>query len=159
MSAIARAIDCLALAGLTIATVAGAGPAHLTELLSSARPSPALRRLFTPAIAPPGAYEVYVTPRGLEAVVAGLRRSGPEIAEWGITSESPADAFGTAGAYEPWKVARLFGGNPVRVSRGSVTDGRRLVAAVTLLSPYPDPSMTRVWPGTMIIVFRPERWK
>lgn len=161
MSAIACAICGAALAGWAAAAGigAGAGPSDLADLLSAARPSPPLVRLFTPAIAPRGAYEVYVTDRRLDAIVKALRTPDPQGSRWSIAAEGPGDAFGAGGRYDPWKLARLFGAAPVRVSRGAVTKSGRLVASVTLLSPYPDPSLARVWPGTMIVVFRPDRWR
>lgn len=145
--------------GCATVHVTGTGPADLAQLVAAARSSPLLRRLFTPAIAPPGAYEVYVTDRRLEMVVDSLHKRQPAADGWSIETRSPLEAFGTAGRHEPWRLLRLFGGASARVARGPVTDDGRLVAAVTLLSPYPDPSFTRLWPGTMIIVFRPEKWK
>jgi hypothetical protein len=60
------------------------------------------------------------------------------------------DAFSGAGTYKRSALARLYGGTRVRVARGwsASTDG---VESITLLSPYPDPSLTHLMPGTMAI--------
>jgi hypothetical protein len=60
------------------------------------------------------------------------------------------DAFGSAGAYRRSALARLYGGRRVRVVRSWTTSGGRF-ESVTRISPYPDASLTRLWPGTMEI--------
>ena len=62
------------------------------------------------------------------------------------------DAFGAAGTYKRAPLARLYGGTRVRVARGWSAAADR-VDSITLLSPYPDPSLTRLRPGTMAIRF------
>ena len=57
---------------------------------------------------------------------------------------------GAAGPYDRARLARLYGGTRVRVVRGwAETAGH--FESVTLLSPYPDPDLTRLQPGTMVI--------
>jgi len=64
------------------------------------------------------------------------------------------EAFGTAGLYDRSKVARLYAGRRVSVVRAPIERDGRTIAAVTLISPYPDATLTRLEPGTMVIVLR-----
>jgi hypothetical protein len=110
---------------------------------------PALTRLFTPAAPRLGRYEVCITaetPEGVAASAPGTDWAPAETLE-------PSDAFGTAGAYDPWSLARLYRGRRVRVIRGwsRTRDG---FESVTLLSPHPDATLTRLLGGTMIITWR-----
>jgi len=66
------------------------------------------------------------------------------------------DAFGTAGTYRRSALARLYRGRRVRVVRSWTASGGRF-ESVTRLSPYPDVSLTRLWPGTMEIRWTIER--
>lgn len=66
------------------------------------------------------------------------------------------DAFGDAGSYDRARLARLFGGRRVTVVRGWQSEGNRF-ESVTLLSPYPDPTLSRLQPGTLIIRWIRER--
>ena len=63
----------------------------------------------------------------------------------------PYDAFGLSGSYNRWKVAGLY-----RSRRASVSRGPRMHAGQmeswTLIAPYPDPTLQRLEPGTLIIV-------
>jgi len=79
----------------------------------------------------------------------------PLAADQGEALEA-LDAFGAAGEYKRSTLARLYGGARVRVVRQWTTSGRRFVS-VTRLSPYPDASLRRLWPGTMEIRFTIER--
>lgn len=62
----------------------------------------------------------------------------------------PLDAFGAAGSYNRAALARLYAGKRVRVARGWMEYADRF-ESITLLSPYPDATLTRLLPGTMII--------
>jgi hypothetical protein len=110
--------------------------------------NPALTALFTPAQRGPGRYEVCTTTETIEHVVA----SGPadDIHFGDIEALESLDAFGKAGPYNRSRLARLYGGTRVMVVHGwgASAAGFR---SVTLLSPYPDPSLTRLLPGTMSI--------
>ncbi|HKB13067.1 MAG TPA: hypothetical protein VKD69_20525, partial [Vicinamibacterales bacterium] len=64
----------------------------------------------------------------------------------------PLDAFGSAGAYDRSKLARLYGGTRVHVARMWSGTARDLTST-TRLSPYPDPTLTRLIPGTLEIRF------
>jgi hypothetical protein len=103
---------------------------------------PALTALFTPRQPLMGRYEVCTTtePLGNDQVEA----------------LEALDAFGTAGTYRRSALARLYGGTRVRVARGWTSSGGRF-ESVTRLSPYPDASLTRLWPGTMEIRFTIQR--
>ncbi len=134
---------------------------------------PTLTRLFTPRVGPENTYRVFVTNAALEAVLAAfVARAGgqsstatdgaPRPAEgparaagsWTVESMDPLDAFGESGIYDRPKVGRLYVGVRAHVARGPIVESGRTVASITLISPYPDPSLTRLERGTMIIEFR-----
>jgi hypothetical protein len=104
---------------------------------------PVLTALFTPPNPRVGHYELCTTDRRIE-----------EVAEpgWTVESLEVLDAFGRAGPYDRAALARLYGGRRPRVARGWRRVGDRF-ESVTLISPYPDASLTRLNPGTMLIVF------
>jgi hypothetical protein len=121
-------------------------------------PAPALARLFTPLQAPPGTYTVTVLPEGIEAALPLVKKAlAPDAAagnppgSWQVQSLDPLEAFGTAGVYDRSKVARLFTGRRVSVVRGPVERDGKVVAAVTLISPYPDATLSRLEKGTIVI--------
>jgi len=99
---------------------------------------PAFAALFTPLRPHVGRYEVCTSP-------APLEDAGAEALE-------ALDAFGASGAYDRAKLARLYGGTRVLVAR-SWTDTGREFTSVTRVSPYPDPTLTRLIPGTLEIRF------
>jgi hypothetical protein len=119
----------------------------LVLLATSLACDPALTALFTPPKPSLGRYEVCTTTESLENVVAGAGpRFGPsELLE-------PPDAFGAAGSYNRAALTRLYAGRRVRVARGWIEDADRF-ESVTLLSPYPDATLTRLLPGTMVITW------
>ncbi len=102
---------------------------------------PALAPLFTPPHPHLGRYEVCTSNEPIQAVNGGA-----------IDALEALDAFGTAGAYDRPALARLYGGTRVQVARGWTTAGGHL-ESITRLSPYPDPTLTRLLPGTMEIRF------
>jgi hypothetical protein len=122
--------------------------ALLTLLLGPSTTSlscePALTALFTPLRPGLGRYEVCTTTDPLVEVAAAGPRFGP------IELLEPFDAFGAAGSYDRAALARLYGGTRVRVTRGWMAYVDRF-ESVTLLSPYPDATLTRLLPGTMVI--------
>jgi hypothetical protein len=111
---------------------------------------PALTSLFTPSGPGVGRYEVCTTSQSLDRV---MREASSEESK---THYGPAnllealDAFGAAGRYDRGALARLYGGKRVRVARGWIDRPDRF-ESLTLLSPYPDPTLTRLLPGTMVI--------
>ena len=102
---------------------------------------PALARLFAPRAALAGRYEVCADPRPLAEIAPP---------EWTVEALEGLDAFGTAGAYNRGALARLFGGTRARVVRGWTLRGDRF-EAVTLVSPHPDATMTRLESETLAI--------
>ncbi len=111
---------------------------------------PVLTALFTPARPQLGRYEVCTTGDSIEAVTEAGGAEGPHYSD--VEALEALDAFGTAGLYDRSKLARLYGGTRVRVARGWTESAGRF-ESVTLLSPYPDASLTRLMPGTMEIRF------
>lgn len=107
---------------------------------------PALTALFTPPRPGMGRYEVCTTTDPLAAIAAG--GGGPLYGASELLE--PLDAFGAAGSYDRAALARLYAGKRVRVARGWIEYADRF-ESVTLLSPYPDGSLTRLLPGTMVI--------
>ena len=105
---------------------------------------PALTRLFTPLHPQRGHYEVCTTPDAIEAIAADGVNYGP------VETLLPSEAFGAAGPYDRSAVARLYGGRRASVARGWRQAGEHF-ESVTLVSPYPDASLTRLIQGTMVI--------
>jgi hypothetical protein len=111
---------------------------------------PALAALFTPPRPVMGRYEVCTTAAALESVAAA---GGAEGVHYGTVEAAYAlDAFGAAGPYDRSQLARLYGGTRARVVRGWRQDGDRFVS-LTLISPYPDVTLTHLHGGTMEIRF------
>ena len=110
--------------------------------------SPTLAALFAPAHAVLGRYEVCEESAGIDAVVAAGRPEGLRYSS--IEPSDPLDALGGAGNYDRSVVAQLYGGSRARVARGWRRDGDHF-ESVTLVSPYPDASLTRLLPGTLVI--------
>ncbi len=116
-----------------------------------------LTRLFTPPTVPAGTYRVYVTGASFHNVLAAFRAvagSTDVQGAWVPRDMNALDAYGEAGPYDHAKLARLYAGSPARVTRGPVLESGQTVASITLVSPYPDASLTRLEAGTMIIEFR-----
>jgi hypothetical protein len=110
--------------------------------------SPQFRRLFTPRGAPDGTYTTFVSPRPIDEVLAGL---GTGVDAQAVVA---LEAFGQSGGYNRWKLARLYGAKRARLARFPRVENGAVVEAWTLISPYPDPSLERLEPGTLLIVLR-----
>jgi|WetSurMetagenome_2_1015567.scaffolds.fasta_scaffold42439_2 hypothetical protein len=118
-------------------------------------PSPALAAWFTPGL-DSDRYEVRVLGAGIErarqlvveAVSGGAATASP------VRQLDPLEAFGAAGSYPRTTVARLYTARRCEVVRIPVTREGRTVAALTLVSPYPDATLTRLVEGTMVIVMK-----
>jgi len=110
----------------------------------------AVTALFTPVRPALGAYDVCTSETPFDRAVEASRGAGLTIGA--IEALEALEAFGSSGAYNRAALAQLFGGQRVRVARGWIDRGDRF-ESVTLLSPYPDASLTRLQPGTMRIVF------
>jgi len=107
----------------------------------------ALTALFTPLHPILGRYEVCTTGDPLDQVAA----PAPDGPKYGPSEMlEPLEAFGAAGPYDRAALARLYAGRRVRVARGWIErDGE--FESITLLSPYPDATLARLHPGTMVI--------
>lgn len=118
----------------------------LVSALAGWTESPRHRALFTPPALPEGIYRTYVSPRPLDELAPAL----------GVAPQSlvALDAFGQSGGYNRWTVARLYGARRARVARLPRVEHGEVVEAWTLVSPYPDPGLQRLEPGTLLIVLR-----
>jgi hypothetical protein len=107
-----------------------------------------LTSLFTPSRPSVGRYEVCTTSESQEATRAEGAQTGTQWAP--VEALEALDAFGAAGAYRRSALAQLYGGTRVRVSRGWLATADHF-ESFTLLSPYPDASLTHLMNGTMVI--------
>jgi hypothetical protein len=112
---------------------------------------PLLGALFTPPRPELGRYEVCTTSAALESAAA---ETGAQDVQ--IEALEALDAFGAAGPYNRAALARLYGGTRVRLVRRWQQRGNQFISE-TLLSPYPDATLTRLNSGTMVIRFTLER--
>ena len=104
--------------------------------------------LFTPLLPRLGAYQVCAADRPLEEVAA--QASG---VHFGMTELVEAlEAFGGAGTVNRARLARLYGGRRVKVVRGWRSEQTRF-ESTTLMSPYPDVSLSRLLPGTLVVTW------
>ena len=119
------------------------------------RAAPEYLPLVAPARPRGAAYTAYVSPHGLDAVLEQLRDSSVLLRSpgaWEPRALLPADAFGQTGRYDRWKMARLYGSRRPRVARGPAVGDAGGGESWTLVSPYPDPTLQRLEPGTLLIV-------
>ena len=131
--------------------------APAAQVADAWRPAPEYLALFAPSGPRRDAYETFVSPLVLDAVLKGLLSEPGVLAvpgAWQPKPELPFDAFGQTGRYDRWKLAELYGARRPFVARGPRGDGTRVTEVWTLVSPYPDPSLTRLEPGTLRIVLR-----
>jgi len=128
---------------LAVAGAIQAAPAPAAALAATC--DAALTALFTPPKPVLGRYEVCTTSAPFDEVLAA---GGAHYAA--VEALAPLDAFGAAGPYDRSLVARLYGGVRAKVVHGWSQTGDRFVST-TLISPYPDPTLTRLLPGTMEI--------
>lgn len=113
--------------------------------------------LFAPAGGRAAAYGTYVSPLDLDTVLRRLDADTTLLrapGAWQPRTLLPADAFGQTGRYDRWKVVRLYGAARTRVARGARVEAGRVVESWTLISPYPDPSLQRLEPGTLLVILR-----
>ena len=149
--------------GATLVLAPLALPAVLAPGVSAGRPAPgwhdapALLRVFTPLHAPAGAYAAYTTDATIEKALQQVK-GDPTLSSWpgawAVETVGPFDAFGQAGGYNRWALARLYGGTPARVARGPRIEGGRVTESWTLISPFPDAQIEHLNPGTLLIVLR-----
>jgi hypothetical protein len=124
------------------------------------RPDPGLAAILLPRHAPPGAYRLAVIDQPIEtaratvmaAIAPGARVDQPPGA-WVVRQADPVEAFGEGGTYRRSRLARLFAGKPAHLLRAPIERDGQVVASVTLLSPCPDPQLSRLSPATIAILF------
>ena len=119
---------------------------YAIALILSQACDPAFLALFTPPKPVVGHYEACPIEEPIDSVVksdTATHYGAVEDADW-------LTAFGSAGSYDRAHVARLYGGTGVRLARGWRKEGSRF-ESITLISPYPDPSLTRLERGTLVI--------
>jgi len=144
-----------------------AGKVYLLLLLLSVAPAaqepvawreaPDLVAVFGPPGPRAASYSAYVTALDLDAVLQRLTGDATlqrPPGAWTPRAVLPADAFGQTGAYDRWALARLYGARGPRVARGPKGEGGRVTESWTLISPYPDATLQRLEPGTLLIVLR-----
>jgi hypothetical protein len=110
--------------------------------------NPALAALFAPAHPQAGRYEVCESAESIEAQVEAGRREGLRYGN--VEPTDPLDALGGAGSYDRSRVVRLYGATRPMVARGWRRVGNQF-ESITLVSPYPDASLDRLVPGTLVI--------
>ena len=137
--------------------MAAAGAAGAGQSGATWRAAPEYLPLFAPAGPRRGAYTTFVSPLDLDTVLERLDAE-PDLLKspgaWQAKELLPFDAFGQTGRYDRWAVARLYGSRRARVARGPRGAQGHVSESWTLISPYPDTSLTRLEPGTLLIVFR-----
>src|SRR5262245_31325679 len=119
------------------------------------RDAPEYLSLAAPAGPRRGAYRTYVTAMDLATALARLPEDAQPLATpggWKPQSLLPADAFGQTGRYDRFKLARVYGSRRPQVARGPVGHDGQVTEMWTLVSPYPDPQLERLEPGTLLIV-------
>jgi len=120
------------------------------------REAPEYLALFVPRIDRPS-YRTFVSPHGLDDVVHAIARDEGALhppGAWTPRPENPADAFGSGGTYDRFTLARLFGSRRSEVARGPRGHEGLVEESWTLVSPYPSPDLSRLEPGTLLIVLR-----
>jgi hypothetical protein len=111
-------------------------------------------RMLAPA-AHADSYGIAVTSKGLDEVLKDVDADQTLVrtpGAWAVRTESATDVFGTAGRYNRWLLARLYGSRQVQVARGARADRGRVVEAWTLISPYPSADLRALHPGTMRLI-------
>jgi hypothetical protein len=134
-----------------------AGGARASQPAAPWRDAPEYLAVFAPAGERRLAYQAFVSPRDLDAVLRDAAADAgrlPAPGAWQPKDQLPFDAFGQTGRYDHWKLARLFGARRARVARGPRGVNGQVTESWTLISPYPDPALTRLLPGTLLIVLK-----
>jgi hypothetical protein len=137
--------------------LAAASVAPAAQLGAAWHAAPEYLALFAPSGPRRDAYETFVSSLDLEAVLERLENESGVLAApgaWQSRPQLPFDAFGQTGRYDRWKLAELYGARRAYVARGPRGDGTRVTEVWTLVSPYPDPTLSRLEPGTLLIVLR-----
>jgi hypothetical protein len=125
-----------------------AGQAGPKSPVAACDPDPVLAALFTPERPAFGTYQVCASPASIDIVLEAETGTGLRFGT--VDAADPLDVFGTAGPYERSAVSRLFGGRRANVVHGWSMHGRGLTS-VTLVSPYPNRTLTALVNGTLVI--------
>jgi hypothetical protein len=140
-SALCKAVNVLTVLGFAFWLAAAAAAPQAGPPAVEIGCAPRLAVLYAPPHPQLGRYEVCVAAAPLDRVADPA---------WPREQVAPLDALGSAGAYDRAAVARLYGALRPTVARGWIRrDGA--LESVTLISPAPDPTATRLDPGTLII--------
>jgi len=114
--------------------------------------SPAHAALFAPP-ARASRFAFATTRETVDRVVAYYRGRWPpeDPRSWKIVTSGPLDVFDGAALFDRARLARLYAGKPPRIARGPITEKGRVTHTVLLVSPYPEPDLERLNPGTLIM--------
>jgi hypothetical protein len=102
-------------------------------------------------------YAAYISERPLNAILAEITATSRAVqtpGAWEARPVAPPDVFGNSGQYDIWRLIRLFGGRQPLVARGAMVEAGMVVESWTLLSPYPDPELRSLRPGTLLLILR-----
>jgi hypothetical protein len=132
-------------------------PATPAAALGQWREAPAYLSLFVPRLYRQS-YRAFTSTMALDAA-ARLAASAGDDGEappgaWIPREENPLDAFGQGGTYDRWRVVRLYGSRRPRVARGPRHRRGLVDESWTMISPYPSADLTRLEPGTLLIILR-----
>jgi hypothetical protein len=152
-ASITRRIAAFTLAAAVLAAAASAAP---VPPAGPWRAAPAYVGLFAPPSAR-AAYEAWTTPTSIDAVLRALE-GDPLLLHppgaWQAQALIASDVFGDGGGYDRRRLARVYGATRARVARGPRGADGRVDESWLLVSPYPDPSLQRLEPGTLLIILR-----
>lgn len=113
-------------------------------------PSPEHASLFAPP-ARATQFAFARTPDSIDVVARFYRERFPSVEprSWAIERLAATEVFDGAALFDRARLARLYAGRTPRVARGPVTRDGQVVEVVLLLSPYPEPDLRRLNPGTL----------
>ncbi len=102
-------------------------------------------------------YEFLTSSETIDVMAAEYRRvhPSPDPRSWVIHRIGALDVFDGAALYDRARLARLYRGRTPRVARGPIIENGSVTRVVLLLSPYPEPNLERLNPGTLIMVVSP----
>jgi hypothetical protein len=118
------------------------------------KPDIVATRLFTPPAAA-GTSCVVRSALSIDALARDYarREPGSPFGAWRVSPSPPLDAFDAAARFDRHRLARLYGSRRPLIARGPIERNGRIVASLTLIAPYPDTALSKLLPGTMVIVF------
>jgi len=98
-------------------------------------------------------YAFATTSESLDRVVAYYRQRWPsdDPRSWKTETLGPLDVFDAAALFDRARLARVYGGTTPRIARGPIREHGVVTHAVLLVSPYPEPDLKRLKPGTLIM--------